>query len=247
MSALVPTRPIPDTRTRRRPGRLAGMLSAALILAACDAGQEGAETEAGVDSGAAQSAAASSTSGAADSTPTPPTPDAPRDVPFLAEPDPTLEDAVRAASPDYTTELVDVTQPGQQARYVYGRTDLNEDGVPETFVYMLGSIFCGSGGCDLMLFTGGTEGAPYRLIQTFPISRTPVIVSPDRTGGWNDLVRSESGGGAPSSYLRHYFDGTQYVEVERTVVGPDTEAPPGVEVLSGEVTYDAGVPLAPGG
>jgi heat shock protein HslJ len=166
--------------------------------------------------------------------------------PFSTTPDPALEDAIRAAAPDYTAQMVDPELPGQQARYVYGHTDLNADGVPETFVYMLGSIFCGTGGCDLMLFTED-EGGDYRHIQTFPISRPPVIVSPDQRNGWSDLVRVESGGGAAPTYLRHHFDGERYVEGERTPVGPDSESPAGQLLLAGELTYDVGAPLEPGG
>ncbi len=126
------------------------------------------------------------------------------------------------------------------ARYVYSRIDLNGDGRDEVFVDMLGSIFCGTGGCNLMLFTDTGNGLS--LVNNFPISRTPVIVSADRTGGWSNIIRVESGGGAPRSYVTHVFDGERYVEHQRTAA----ETPPaGTRCLTGDVSYDNGVPLDP--
>lgn len=159
-------------------------------------------------------------------------------VPFATEPDAEIEAAILEASPDYTKAMVDID--GRTARYVYSRFDLNGDGRDEVFVYPLGSIFCGSGGCNLLLFTPAEDG--YSLVNTFPISRTPVIVSAETTNGWNNLVRPESGGGAEASYSTHTFDGEHYVEGER--VSADT-APEGTRVLAGEFTFEDGIPLQP--
>ena len=159
-------------------------------------------------------------------------------VPFVAETDPDIEAAILEASPDFTREMVGIGEVG--ARYVYSRIDLNGDGRDEVFVYMLGSIFCGTGGCNLMLFTDTGNGLS--LVNNFPISRTPVIVSADRTGGWSNIIRVESGGGAPRSYVTHVFDGERYVEHQRTAA----ETPPaGTRCLTGDVSYDNGVPLDP--
>jgi heat shock protein HslJ len=160
------------------------------------------------------------------------------EVPFETEPNAELEAAILQVSPDYTREIVEIG--GQRARYLYGGVDLNGDGKEEVFVYLLGSIFCGTGGCNLLLFSDTENG--YSLVNEFPISRLPVIVSPQRTRGWNDLARPESGGGAPPSYVVHTFDGSKYVEHER--LPPDT-APAGTNCLVGDFTFDDGIPLEP--
>ena len=80
------------------------------------------------------------------------------------------------------------------------RVDLNGDGRDEVFVYLVGPVFCGSGGCNLLLFTRGQDG--YALLDEFPISHTPVVVSPQSTGGWRDIYKPESGGGAAASHVR---------------------------------------------
>ncbi len=159
-------------------------------------------------------------------------------VPYEAEPDPAIEDALRKASPAYARNVVG-TGTGA-GRYLYSRMDLNGDGREEVFAYTLGSIFCGTGGCNLLLFTPTDDGLS--LVNNFPISRTPIIVSAERTQGWNDLFRPESGGGAPGSYVRHVFDGETYVEEERRPAEP---APGGTEVLAGEYTFEDGIPLEP--
>jgi heat shock protein HslJ len=161
-------------------------------------------------------------------------------APFSTEPDPALEAAILEAIPDYTREMVEIDN--RTARYVHARVDLNGDDRDEIFVYMLGSIFCGSGGCNLLLFQESGRG--FSLVNNFPISRLPVIVSESTTRGWQDLMRPESGGGAPPSFVRHTFDGTRYEEAERMPV--DIE-PSGTRVLSGDVTYQVGVPLEPAG
>ena len=70
----------------------------------------------------------------------------------------------------------------------------------------------------------------------------PPIASLERTNGWRDLVRHEAGGGAPSKYVRHTFDGTRYVEQGRS--SGDT-IPAGTVMLSGDITFEKGVPLEP--
>ena len=160
--------------------------------------------------------------------------------PFRTEPDKDLEAAILRAEPSYTRQVVEAEGGTGRARYVYGRVDLNGDGRAEVLVYLLGSIFCGTGGCNLLLFTEARDG--YVLVNRFPISRLPVIVSHERTNGWNDLIRPESGGGAKASCVRHTFDGRRYVERERM---PADKAPEGTKHLAGELTFDRGIPLEP--
>jgi len=161
-------------------------------------------------------------------------------VPFETVPDPEIEAAILEAEPDYTRDVVDLEGGVGKARYVYGRVDLDADGVEEVFAYLLGSIFCGTGGCNLLLFDDRTTG--FTHLQTFPISRLPVLVSERSSDGWRDLYRRESGGGAPASFVRHVFDGTRYVEAERLPAEPEPEGTP---VLTGELTFEEGIPLEP--
>lgn len=156
---------------------------------------------------------------------------------FASEPDREIEEAMRAALPDYTRTVVG-TDGG--ARYIYGRMDLNTDGRHEVLVLPMGPFFCGTGGCNLYLFTESEAG--YVLISTFPRSRLPLIVSRHKTAGWHDLIRRESGGGVPPAYVRHRFDGMRYNESERLPAEP---VPAGIPLLDGDYSYATGFPLSP--
>ena len=154
---------------------------------------------------------------------------------------PAIEDAILAASPDYTRELVEAGG-GQNARYLYTLADLNGDGVEEVIVYLLGSFFCGTGGCNLLILSE-TEGG-YRLVNDFPTSDLPLVAVRQRTNGWHDLVRRVSGGGVPTEYVLHVFDGMTYVEKERL----EPKAAPGGEAyLADDFTFEDGIVLEPAG
>jgi heat shock protein HslJ len=163
-------------------------------------------------------------------------------VAFETTPDPELEAAILAASPDYTREIVNVGGTNRRGRYIYSRVDLDNDGDDEVFVYLLGSIFCGSGGCNLQLFTRETGG--YALVNEFPITRTPVIVASEMTNGWKDIWRYRSGGGRPANYIAGRFDGARYVDAEEK---PADDPPAGTPILDGEFTFEQGIPLEPAG
>ena len=162
-------------------------------------------------------------------------------VPFQTTPDPALEKAIRQVEKDYTRAVADAEGAVGRARYVYGRVDLNADGRSEVLVYLLGSFFCGTGGCNMLLFTETADG--YQLVSRFSISRPPVVVSGQATKGWSDIIYLQSGGGAPSSFVRFGFDGKRYVEKERL---PGEPVPAGRRQLGGELTFEKGIPLEPG-
>lgn len=156
-----------------------------------------------------------------------------------AQRDPAVEAAILRTSPDYTSAMIEVGG-GQKARYLYTRADLNDDGQDEVIVYMLGSIFCGTGGCNLLILTGNEDG--YRVVNDFPTSRVPLVATRETSHGWQGLVREVSGGGVPTEYVRYTFDGDRYVEVERLSAA---EVPAGEAYLSDDFTFESGLILEP--
>ncbi len=157
--------------------------------------------------------------------------------PAAMKPDAAIESAILRTAPDYTREIVG----DERARYAYERVDLNGDGREELLVYLMGSFFCGSGGCSMLILREAPEGG-YLLVNDYSITQLPVIVSPGKSNGWNDIWRMESGGGAEASYVRHSFDGRRYAKKER--IGA-SKAPEGKPCLAGEVTYEKGMVLEP--
>jgi heat shock protein HslJ len=162
------------------------------------------------------------------------------EAPFVTSADAALEAALLAAHPGYTRKLVAAAGASGPARYVHGRADLNGDGRAEVVVFVTGPDFCGDTGCTLMVFS--EAAGRYTVVKEFPGSRPPLITSPMRTRGWNDLLRIESSGGR-AAYVRHAFDGKTYVEAERTPIGET--APAGRRLLAGELGDKVGAPLIP--
>lgn len=92
--------------------------------------------------------------------------------------------------------------------YYYNRVDLNGDGRPEVLVYLFGPYMCGSGGCNLLVFR--REGDAYKLVSDISLARNPVVVSEQRTNGWNDLIFPVSGGGVRAHHVVLRFNGKSY-------------------------------------
>jgi hypothetical protein len=127
---------------------------------------------------------------------------------------PALEVAMLKNLPDYVA-MVSRT-PSRTARYSYHLVDLNGDSKLDAIVYPVGFYFCGTGGCTLMIFQG--VGTGFQLVGKASVSRTPIIVTPTKTNGWKNLIRTTAGGGFPLnySYLR-YRPGTGAYQPEEEV------------------------------
>ena len=87
--------------------------------------------------------------------------------------------------------------------YYYNRVDLNGDNKPEVLVRLVGGGICGSGGCSTLIFQ--TVGQDYRLVSDIALTGGSVIVTNQKTLGWNDLIVSSR-----SSYHLMRFNGRTY-------------------------------------
>lgn len=94
------------------------------------------------------------------------------------------------------------------SRYYYNKVDLNGDDKPETFVYLVGLYFSGSGGSSAVIFESNEN--EYNLISKFTVVNNPIVISENKTNGWNDIIMDVSGGGAESFYAQMKFDGNKY-------------------------------------
>lgn len=73
--------------------------------------------------------------------------------------------------------------PADQRKFKYQAFDLNNDSLPEYFVAMVGSYYCGKEGCTAYLLdnSGG-------LLNTFPSIEFPIYAAFSTTKGWQDLI-----------------------------------------------------------
>ncbi|MEO1003918.1 MAG: hypothetical protein AAFX65_12520 [Cyanobacteria bacterium J06638_7] len=158
----------------------------------------------------------------------------------LGSADPALERAILRSVPGYRPQLVG-EDPARWARYARAAADLNGDGSDEVLVYLMGSIFCGTGGCSLQIYRSSAEG--YVLVSDLPTSRLPVVVADSGSNGWKDLWILKSGGGMPATYVRLVFNGEAYGEGERIAAAQGQ--PPGSALFSPTPSFQDGLPLPP--
>jgi tetratricopeptide (TPR) repeat protein len=102
----------------------------------------------------------------------------------------------------------DLNQDVGNVRYYYNKVDLNEDRIPEVFVYLVGPFVCGTGGCSGVIFK--QENGEYKVLSRFSLVNTPVIISNTKTNGYRDLIMYVSGGGIKSFFARVKYDGKAY-------------------------------------
>ncbi len=76
----------------------------------------------------------------------------------------------------------------EDRKFTYTAIDLNGDSKNEIFVAMKGRYFCGNAGCTVYLLNNGVE-----KINSFTIVNGPIIISPEKTNGWSDLIIPSGG------------------------------------------------------
>lgn len=141
-----------------------------------------------------------------------------------------LETAILQSLPGYSEEMRRVYEynpsvvPTYLVRYFYNRVDLNDDGNPETIVWLHSAMVGGSSSYTAQIYRKGR--GKYRLLWQGTPAWNPVIVSSRKTQGWRNLIMLVTGGGVlPAYWTEMRFNGERYpsdpregVEVKRSRV-----------------------------
>lgn len=94
-------------------------------------------------------------------------------------------------------------------RYVAAFPDLNSDGAPEAVVYLIGSNWCGSGGCNTLVLA--RDGTSWKVVTNITITRPPIRVLRSAANGWRSIGVWVQGGGIQPGYEAELrFDGKTY-------------------------------------
>lgn len=127
-------------------------------------------------------------------------------------------------------------------RYYYNKVDLNEDGKPEIFAYLVGSLVCGTGGCSAVIFK--QENKQYTVLSKFTLVNNPVIISNSKTKGYRDIIMNVSGGGIESFSALIRYDGTTYPSNPsiQPKVMPGTKVN-GIAIIADDITKSPGIEL----
>ncbi|WP_099189940.1 hypothetical protein [Tepidibacter mesophilus] len=144
-----------------------------------------------------------------------------------------LEEAIHKTMPEYDKETFG------PVKYYYNKVDLNGDKKEEIFTVLYGSYVSGSGGGTGLLFDNN-----YNLVTRFSLVRTPIIISDNKTNGWNDILMHVSGGGVESFYAQMKFDGKTYPSNPsvQSEVKPGTKVQ-GKAIIANEITFNTGIEL----
>jgi len=140
--------------------------------------------------------------------------------------------AAQAALPTEVTRAIRQSYGDGEIRIFDREADLNGDGRPEIVVYLVGPMVCGTGGCNLLVFT--PTGAGYRRVADISVTRPPIRASSATSSGWRNLVVHISGGGVASADVELAFDGRSYPQ-NPTVPGPRVRP---AELTSTELLID---------
>ncbi|QZY56421.1 hypothetical protein [Crassaminicella profunda] len=99
---------------------------------------------------------------------------------------------------------------------------------------------CGTGGCSAAIFKEFDE--EYKLLSNFTLVNNPIIISKNKTNGYNDLIMYVSGGGIKSFYAELKFDGTKYPQNPsmEPKVKPGTKVE-GVEIIADDLSKSTGI------
>lgn len=136
----------------------------------------------------------------------------------------------------------ELEQYEDNVRYYYNKVDLNEDGNPEIFTYLVGSPVCGTGGCSGAIFK--QENGEYKLLSTFSLVNNPVIVSNIKTNGYRDIIMHVFGGGIESFFARVKYDGTTYPS--NPSIQPKVEQGTkvdGIAIIADDITKNPGLEI----
>ena len=97
----------------------------------------------------------------------------------------------------------------KSTRYIAAFRDIDDDGIPEAIVYLIGRNWCGSGGCNTLVLA--RDGTSWRIVATITITRPPIRVLPDTSNGWHSIGVWVQGGGIQPGYeVELRFDGKTY-------------------------------------
>jgi hypothetical protein len=118
-------------------------------------------------------------------------------------------------------------------RYSSALVDLKGDGTKEVILYLSGRMWCGSGGCRMLVLS--PEGASYRVVTETTITRLPIRVLNTKSNGWHDISVVVAGGGIQPGYEAVLsFDGKTY---------PSNPSTPPARRLDGKAEGEIVIPV----
>lgn len=105
-------------------------------------------------------------------------------------------------------ERYNLAKQREPGSYDVAGVDLNGDGKSEAIVMFSGPDWCQKTGCSLVVFQ--EEQVGYRPVSHITSARPPILIGPEASFGWRDLMANTGGGAAPVRTVRLGFSGKGY-------------------------------------
>jgi hypothetical protein len=118
-----------------------------------------------------------------------------------------------------------------ERNFQYENVDLNDDGIPETFVRFSSNYFCGSGGCTFLLLDDKQN-----IITKFTVMDAPIFVERKKIKGWSILL-VKSGG----VFRELAFNGSKYPSNPSVVPKVPYDAPSSNAIVLFEKPFAEGI------
>ena len=127
-------------------------------------------------------------------------------------------------------------EQAKETRYYYNYVDLNGDGKNEIFAEVVGPYTSGSGGDSAAIFKD--NNGILEEIDDFTLVRNPVIISSNKTNGWNDIICESSGEGTTKKYVVLKYDGEDYSDVDESETIDSIDDISGSAIIANDMEYD---------
>jgi hypothetical protein len=119
---------------------------------------------------------------------------------------------------------------GKRTRYVAAFHDLNDDGMPEAIVYLVGNEWCGSGGCNTLILA--RDATSWKIVTNITITSPPIRILANKSNGWHSIGVWVQGGGIQPGYEAELrFDGQTYPRNPSTPPARRVEGEPAGETV----------------
>ena len=74
----------------------------------------------------------------------------------------------------------------ERPQFRYALADLDGNGHDDAIVLLEDSIWCGSGGCTMLVFRGTKD--VFKYVSGSTVTNTPIRISDDKAAGWKTLI-----------------------------------------------------------
>lgn len=142
---------------------------------------------------------------------------------------PDLEEALR--------EKYDLNKnASKQTRYYYNYVDLDGDGINEIFVEVLGPYTSGNGVDNAVIYK--ENNGILKEVDDFILINNPVIISDEKTNGWNDIIINISENTLEKKYVVLKYDGKDYSDVDESETIDSIMNVNGIAIISNDLAND---------